>query len=39
MVISKDHINLNYLKLNFQRISLNDLEKKHKIWAEDYSFT
>ena len=39
MVISKDHINLNYLKLTYQRISLKDLEKKHKKWAEDSSLT
>ena len=35
MVVSKDNINLNYLKLTYQRISLKDLEKKHKQWAED----
>ena len=35
MVVSKDNIYLNYLKLTYQRISLNDLEKKHKKWAED----
>ena len=39
MVVSKDHININYLKLTYQRISLKDLEKKHKQWAEDSSFT
>ncbi len=39
MVVSKDHINLNYLKLTYQRISLNDLENKHKKWAEDASLT
>ena len=37
MVVSKDNINLNYLKLTYQRISLKDLEKKHKQWAEDKS--
>ena len=31
MVVSKDHINLNYLKLTYQRISLKDLENKHKL--------
>ena len=35
MVVSRDHINLNYLKLTYQRILLKDLEKKHKKWAED----
>ena len=39
MVVSKDHINLNYLKLTYQRISLKDLENKHKKWAEDISLT
>ena len=39
MVVSKDHINLHYLKLTYQRISLKDLEKKHKKWAEDISIT
>ena len=34
MVVAKDNINLNYLKLTYQRISLKDLEKKHKKWAE-----
>jgi len=34
MVVSKEHINLNYLKLTYQRISVKDLEKKHKEWAE-----
>ena len=37
MVVSKDHINLNYLKLTYQRISVKDLEKKHKEWAEHAS--
>ena len=35
MVVSKDHINLNYLRLTYQRISLKDLEKKHKKMAQD----
>ena len=39
MVVSKDNINLNYLKLTYQRISLKDLEKKHKQWAADTYFT
>ena len=39
MVVSKDHINLNYLKLTYQKISLKDLEKKHKKWAEDIYLT
>ena len=39
MLVSKDHINLHYLKLTYQRISLKDLEKKHKKWAEDSSLT
>ena len=39
MVVSTDHINLNYLKLTYQRISIVDLEKKHKKWAEDISLT
>ncbi len=39
MVVSKYHINLHYLKLTYQRISLKDLEKKHKKWAEDYFLT
>ena len=39
MVVSKDHINLNYLKLTYQRISLQNLDKKHKKWAEDASLT
>ena len=34
MIVSKEHIHLNYLKLTYQRISLKDLEKKHKKWAE-----
>ena len=38
MVVSKDHINLNYLKLTYQRISLKDLEKKHKQWGQNISF-
>ena len=38
MVVSKEHIHLNYLKLTYQRISLKDLEKKHKEWAEYASF-
>ena len=29
MVVLKDHIYLNYLKLTYQIISLIDLEKKH----------
>ena len=37
MVVSKVHINYNYLKLTYQRLSLKDLEKKHKKWAEDTS--
>ena len=39
MVVSKDYINLNYLRLTYQRISLKDLEKKHKKWAEDIYLT
>ena len=39
MVVSKDHINLNYLKLTYRRISLKDLEEKHKKWAEDISLS
>ena len=39
MVVSKDHINLHYLKLTYQRISLKDLGKKHKKWAEDFYLT
>ncbi len=39
MVVSKDHINLNYLKLTYQIITLKDLENKHKKWAEDTSLT
>ena len=39
MIVSKEHIHLNYLKLTYQRISLKDLEKKHKKWAEDSSLT
>ena len=35
MIVSKEHINLNYLKLTYQRILVKDLEKKHKEWAED----
>ena len=35
MVVSKKNINLNYLKLTYQKISIKDLEKKHKKWAED----
>ena len=34
MVVSKDQINHNYLKLTYQRFSVRDLEKKHKEWAE-----
>ena len=35
MVVSKENINLNYLKLTYQKISIKDLEKKQKKWAED----
>ena len=35
MVVSKENINVNYLKLTYQKISIKDLEKKHKKWAED----
>ena len=35
MVVSKDQMNHNYLKLTYQRISVTDLEKKHKEWAEE----
>ena len=38
MVVSKENINLNYLKLTYQRIAVKDLEKKHKEWAKDASF-
>ena len=38
MLVSKDHINLNYLKLTYQRILLKDLEKRHKEWAKDASY-
>ena len=34
MIISKEQINHNYLKLIYQRISLADLEKKHKEWTK-----
>ena len=37
MIVSKEQINLNYLKLTYQRILVQDLEKKHKEWAEDAS--
>tara|TARA_Y100001933_G_scaffold91541_1_gene92470 strand:- start:501 stop:659 length:159 start_codon:yes stop_codon:yes gene_type:complete len=37
MIVSKEQINLNYLKLTYQRILVKDLEKKHKEWAEDAS--
>ena len=37
MVVSKDQINHNYLKLTYQIISVTDLEKKHKEWAQDES--
>ena len=39
MLVSKDHINLNYLKLTYQRTLLKDLDSKHKKWADDISFT
>ena len=39
MVVSKDQINHNYLKLTYQRISIKDLENKHKKWAKDLSDT
>ena len=35
MFVSKENINLNYLKLTYQKISIKELEKKHKKWAED----
>ena len=38
MVVSKVNINLNYLKLTYQKISIKDLEKKHKKWAEDFYY-
>lgn len=37
MVVSKDQINHNYLKLTYQRISITDLERKHKEWSEEES--
>ena len=39
MFVSKDHININYLKLTYQRISLKDIENKHKKWAEDIFYS
>ena len=39
MLVSKAHINLNYLKLIYQRISLKDLEKKHQKWPQDFYLT
>ena len=33
--ILKDHINLNYLKLTYQRILLKDMGKKYKRCAVD----
>ena len=38
MIVSKEDINHNYLKLTYQRSSVKDLEKKHKKWAEDASY-
>ncbi len=37
MVVSKKQLNHNYLKLIYQRISVTDLEKKHKEWAQKSS--
>ena len=38
MILSfQKNINLNYLKLTYQRILVKDLEKKYKEWAEDAS--
>ncbi len=37
MVVSKDHITLNYLKFSYQIISLKDLEEQHKQLSEDKS--
>ena len=38
MVVSKENINLNYLKLTYQKISIKDLENKYKKWAEDFYY-
>ena len=34
MVVPKEQIHLNYLKLTYQRLSVRDLDRKHKEWGE-----
>ena len=34
MTVSKDQLAHNHLKLTYQRHLINDLDKKHKAWAE-----
>ncbi len=35
MTVAKDQLVHNHLKLTFQRISVTDLDQKHKEWAKE----
>tara|TARA_Y100000991_G_scaffold130850_1_gene98502 strand:+ start:108 stop:308 length:201 start_codon:yes stop_codon:yes gene_type:complete len=35
MTVAKDQLDLNHLKLTYQRNLINDLDKKHKDWAQE----
>ena len=35
MIVSKDQLALNHLKLGYQRNSIIDLDEKHKAWAQE----
>ena len=35
MTVAKDQLAHNHLKLTYQRYLINDLDKKHKAWAQD----
>ena len=39
MKVDKDQLAYNQLKLTYQRNLINDLEKKHKAWAQENSAT
>ena len=35
MIVAKDHLAQNHLKLTYQRNLISDLDQKHKTWAKE----
>ena len=37
MIVTKDQLALNHLKLTYQRSLVSNLDQKHKTWAKEYA--